>query len=140
VLFSLDGEEISEIPAKRRAFLNGVIRDLGQGRVAEVRLELNRLIDELRPQDQKGRRAVNASYLGSDLTPWPYPLGHLYDVAVAAAAENTPEEEIQEQASFSFGLLLWECMIDRDDSWTVYDPNLRGDPNREVIGKTYYER
>jgi hypothetical protein len=57
------------------------------------------------------------------------------------AAENTPENEIQEHASFSFGLFLWECMINRDDdSWTVYDPNLRGDPNREVIGKTYYEK
>jgi hypothetical protein len=78
--------------------------------------------------------------LGSELAPWPYPLAHLYDVATALAAENTPEEEIQEQAGFSFGLFLWDCMIRRDDSWTVYDPNLRGDPNREVIGKTYYER
>ena len=56
------------------------------------------------------------------------------------AANGTPEDEIQEQAGFSFGLFLWECMIWRDDSWTVYDPNIRGDPNREVIGKTYYER
>ena len=140
MLFSLDGEEILEIPTKRRAFLNGVIHDLGPKRTEQVRAELNRLIDELRPEDQTGHRTVNASYLGSDLTPWPYPLAHLYDLAVATAAENTPEEEIQEQASFSFGLLLWECMINRDDSWTVYDPNLRGDPNKEIIGKTYYER
>jgi hypothetical protein len=140
LLFSVDGERISEIPAKRRAFLNGVIRDLGPERTEQVRSELNRLINELRPVDHTGRRTVNASYLGSDLTPWPPPPSHLYEVATITAAENTPEEEIQEQASFSFGLLLWECMINRDDSWTVYDPNLRGDPNREVIGKTYYER
>ena len=140
MLFSLDGEEITKIPAKRRPFLDRVIRDLGPERLAEVRFELNRLIDELKPQDETGRRTVNASYLGSDLTPWPPPLAYLYDVAAAAPAEETPEEEIHEQASFAFGLLLWECMIDRTDSWTVYDPNLRGDPNREVIGKTYYER
>jgi hypothetical protein len=140
LLFSIDGERIFEIPPKRRAFLNSVSHDLGQERTEEVRAELNRLIDGLRPQDQTGHRTVNASYLGSDLTPWPYPLAHLYDIAMTMAAENTPEEEIQEQASFSFGLLLWECMINREDCWTVYDPNLRGDPNREVIGKTYYER
>jgi hypothetical protein len=140
MLFSMDGERILDIPAKRRAFLNNVIHDLGPARTEEVRSELNRLIDELRPNDQSGRRTVNASYLGSELTPWPHPLAHLYDVATALAAENTPEEEIQEQAGFSFGLFLWDCMIRRDDPWMVYDPNLRGDPNREVIGKTYYER
>jgi hypothetical protein len=140
MLFSVDGERISEIPAKRRAFFNSVIHDLGPARTEEVRRELNRLVDELRPQDQTGRRTVNASYLGSELTPWPYPLAHLYYFAEASAAENTPEEEIQKQAGFSFGLFLWDCMIRRGDSWTVYDPNLRDDPNREVIGKTYYER
>jgi 16S rRNA G527 N7-methylase RsmG len=140
LLFSLEGEKISEIPAKRRAFLKGVIDELGPERVEQVRAELNRLIDELKPRDQTDRRTVNASYLGSDLTPWSLPLAYLYDVAVTMAGENTSEEEIQEQSSFSFGLFLWECMINRDDSWTVYDPNLRGDPNREVIGKTYYER
>lgn len=82
---------------------------------------------------------VNASYLGSELTPWPPPLAHLYEVAAAMAAEDTSEEEVQEKASFSFGLFLWDCMIRRADSWTVYDPNLRGDPNKEIIGKTYYE-
>jgi hypothetical protein len=140
LLFSVDGERILEIPAKRKAFLNWLIQDLGPERIHEVRSKLNRLVDELKPQDQTGRRTVNASYLGSDLTPWPPPLSHLYDVAAATAAENTPEEDVQEQSGFSFGLLLWECMINRDDSWTVYDPNLRGDPNREVLGKTYYER
>ncbi len=140
MLFSVDGERISEIPAKRRAFLNNVTQDLGPEKTEQVRLELNRLIDNLRPQDHTGRRTVNTTYLGSELTPWLPPLSHLYDVAAAVAAENTLEDEIQEQASFSFGLLLWECMIDRDDCWTVYDPNLRGDTNREIIGKTYYER
>src|SRR5450631_1047923 len=119
MLYSLDGERILEVPAKRRAFLKSVVHDLGPARTEEVRSELNRLIDELRPQDQTGRRTVNASYLGSELTPWPYPLAHLYDVATALAAENTPEDEIQEQAGFSFGLFLWDCMTRRDDSWTV---------------------
>jgi hypothetical protein len=140
MLFSMDGERISEVPAKRRPFLNNVIRDLGPARTDEVCAELNRLVDELLPQDNSGHRTVNASYLGSKLAPWPYPLAHLYEVAKTSAAEGTSEEEIQEQASFSFGLLLWNCMISRDDSWTVYDPNITGDVNREVIGKTYYER
>ena len=58
MLFSMDGERISEIPAKRRAFLNSVIHDLGPARTEEVSSELNRLVDELRPQDQTGRRTV----------------------------------------------------------------------------------
>ena len=117
-----------------------MVQELGPDRTEQVRRELNRLIDELRPQDHTGLRTVNASYLGSDLTPWPYPLAHLYNAAADMAGENTQEDEIEEQSSFSFGLLLWECMINRDDSWTVYDPNLQGDHNREIIGKTYYEK
>ena len=76
----------------------------------------------------------------SDLTPWPAPLSYLHEAAASMAAAGTSEAEIQEQSGFGFGLFLWDCMIGRGDSWTVYDPNLRGDPRREVLGKTYYER
>lgn len=32
-------------------------------------------------------------------------------------------------------------MVNRDEQWVFYDPNLSGhDPNREITGKVYFER
>jgi len=74
------------------------------------------------------------------LTPWTYPLAHLYDAAMQMEDNLAPEDNIQEQSGFSFGLFVWECIVAREDSWTFYDPNLRGDPNKEITGKVYFEQ
>jgi hypothetical protein len=40
-----------------------------------------------------------------------------------------------------FGLFVWECIMNRDEEWVFYDPNLTpNDPNREITGKVYFER
>ena len=44
------------------------------------------------------------------------------------------EDHIQEQAGFSFGLFVWECIVGRDERWTFYDPN------KEITGKVYFEQ
>ena len=39
-----------------------------------------------------------------------------------------------------FGLFVWESIMDRDEKWIFYDPNLSStDPNREITGKVYFE-
>ncbi len=50
------------------------------------------------------------------------------------------EEEIHEQSGFSFGLFAWDCVMARGENWAFYDPNLAGDPNKEITGKVYFER
>ena len=50
------------------------------------------------------------------------------------------EREVQEQAGLIFGLFVWECVMNRDELWTFYDPNLSSrDPNKEITGKVYFE-
>ena len=138
MLFSLEGDQIAEIPRARQAFFDAVLLELGQDRVEEVRSEFNRLIDNLQPE-RNGLRAFRTTFVGSSLTPWQGPLAHLYDAA-ARMFVDAAQEEIEEQSGFMFGLFAWECFIVRADHWVVYDPNLRGDPNRDILGKEYFER
>jgi hypothetical protein len=140
VLFTLEGKRITEIPRSRVDYFQAVKDSLGENRTQEVQAEFDRLIDELPGDPRTGKRTFNSSHLGSSLSPWPYPLGYLYDTAVQMAAENTPEEKIQEQSGFSFGLFAWECIMNRDEAWALYNPNLPGDGNSEITGKVYFER
>ena len=140
MLFTVDGKRVTEIPRARAEYFRAVKQFLGNDRTRELQAELNRLIDIMVPDEQTGMRTFSSSHLGSKLTPWPYPLAHLYDAAAQMAGNNTPEHEIQEQSGFSFGLFVWECMMARDENWDFYDPNVPGDPNKEITGKVYFER
>ncbi len=140
MLFTLDGKQVNQIPRTRAEYFDTVIQLLGTKRREEIRGEFNRLIDSMSPNERTGKRTFSSSYLGSSLTPWSYPLSHLYDVAVQMEGDHASEDQIQEQSGFSFGLFAWECIIARDEKWTFYDPNLSGDLNKEITGKVYFER
>ena len=140
MLFTIDGDRITQIPRTRLPYFRAVAQLLGDVRTDEVRTEFNRLIDTMVPDQKTGLRTFSSSYLGSNLSPWPYPLAHLYDAAVEMAGPDISEREIQEQAGFSFGLFAWDCMMARDEKWAFYDPNMQSDPNKEITGKIYFER
>jgi hypothetical protein len=57
---------------------------------------------------------------------------------MAGAAAS--EQEVQEQSGYSFGLFAWTCIINRSEPWALYNPNLPGDVNDDVMGKIYFER
>jgi hypothetical protein len=65
----------------------------------------------------------------------------LSDIAREILGEAAEERDVQDRAALIFGLFVWECIINRDERWMFYDPNLSsGDPNREITGKVYFER
>ena len=66
-----------------------------------------------------------------------------YDANVAweILGPSAAEQDVQDRAALIFGLFTWECIMNRDDRWAFYDPNLSPtDPNREIIGKVHLER
>jgi len=139
MLRTLDGDDIRRVP--HTSDFEAVQRHLGTERTEAVRADLNRIVDEMTPDSQTGRRTFSSSFLGSKLTPWPYPLAHLYDVAREILGQSGDEQEVQDRAALIFGLFVWECIMNRDEDWVFYDPNLSTrDPNREITGKVYFER
>jgi len=139
MLFSLDGNQITNIAHARR--FQAVVNQLGAKRAEEVRAELHRLVDNMVPDPRTGQRTFSSSFLGSALTPWPYPLAHLYDVAWEIEGQNASDEHVEDQAALIFGQFVWECIMQREEKWVFYDPNLSpSDPNREFTGKVYFER
>jgi hypothetical protein len=74
MLFTVDGNQMVEIPRARLQYFRAVEKFLGDVRTEEVRREFNRLIDIMAPDQHTGRRTFSSSYLGSNLSPWPYPL------------------------------------------------------------------
>jgi hypothetical protein len=138
MLHTLDGKPIRSV-AHAQAF-NAALQQLGEGRAAEVRAGIHQIVDELEP-NAEGKRSFGSSALGSKLTPWPFPLSHIYDVASEMLGPTTEEEIIREKAALIFGQFVWECIMNRPEYWVFYDPNLSAhDPNREIIGKVYFER
>lgn len=138
MLFTIDEKQITRVP--HRKDFDAVLDMLGDRRVEEVRSELARIIDEREPDPEKGTRTFSSTYLGSDLSPWPYPLKHLYDIACEMEGATAPDEVIEARAGLIFGLFVWESIMDRDEKWIFYDPNLSStDPNREITGKVYFE-
>ena len=139
MLETLNGKRIAKV-AHVGAF-ERLLHQLGAERAEAVRRELNRIIDELPPDHETGCRKFNSTYLGSELTPWPPPLSHLYEVAWELEGANADEEAVQDRAALFFGQFVWECIMNREELWVFYDPNISSfDPNREVTGKFYFER
>ena len=145
-LFSLNGKQITSVPHSQN--FNALVRALGARRADEVRDYLDKVIHGLSPNDKTGLRTFSSSYLGSSLSPWQSPLSHLYVVShefADAKAKETGtkavEKEIQDQAALFFGLFVWERIVDSNENWVVYDPNLSvHDTNREFMGKVYFEK
>ncbi len=139
MLETLDGKLIRRVA--RETSFRALEQQLGETRCKELREELNRIIDEMTPSENTGLRTFSSSYLGSKLSPWQHPLSHLYNVAWEINGENADDEHIEHQAALFFGLFVWECIMNREELWVFYDPNIStSDPNREITGKVYFER
>lgn len=121
MLTTLDGKQINRVP--HRQDFDAVARRLGSERAAAVRAELNRIVDEMKPDAQTGLRTFSSSFLGSELTPWQPPLESLYDVAREILGLLAEEQDVQDRAALIFGLFVWESFM-----------------NREITGKVYFER
>jgi hypothetical protein len=140
LLFTIDDKPIEDIPRSRVEYFRAVTNWLGDHRTREVQAEFDRIIDELPRDAGTGKRTFSSSFLGSNLSPWAHPLALLYEAATEMASADASEQEIQEQSGYSFGLFAWECIMNRDERWVVYNPNLPGDVNNDVMGKVYFER
>ena len=139
MLSTIDGKRINRVPHTED--FEAIQKRVGPDQVAEARADLNRIIDEMTPDAHTGLRSFSSSFLGSKLTPWAYPVAHLYDDARTLLGASALERDVQSRAALSFGLFIWECIMNRDEEWVFYDPNLStSDPNREITGKVYFER
>jgi hypothetical protein len=139
MLKTLDGKRIASVAHAQK--FRVVLSQLGPERAAEVRSALHRIIDEMTPDTRTGFRTFSSSHLGSALTPWKHPLSHLYDVAWELEGEAAEDDFVEAQAAHIFGQFVWECIMDREEEWVFYDPNLSpSDHNREITGKVYFER
>jgi hypothetical protein len=139
MLSALDGKPVSKVP--HSAEFSAVLHRLGTTRVEAIRAELNRIIDAMAPDAQTKLRTFSSSFLGSKLTPWQPPLEEIYLTARDTLGASADEHDVQDRAAQMFGLFVWECIMNRDEEWVFYDPNLTpNDPNREITGKVYFER
>ncbi len=139
MLLTIDRKPIHRVP--HASDFASVLRRLGEQRADEVRVHLQGEIDRLPLDPKTGRRTFSSSHLGSKLSPWPKPLSHLYHVAREIEGERADEQAVQDRGALLFGLFIWECIMNRDEEWVVYDPNLSAhDPNREITGKVYFEQ
>jgi hypothetical protein len=129
---------VTSIP--HRADFDSLLRRLGPGNVDAIRRYLDDLIDNM-PPTNKGHRTFGSSQLGSDLSPWQPPLDELYSQAWEFLGDESRDEDVEGQAALWFGLFIWERIMERDEPWIFWDPNLSAtDPNREPLGKVYFER
>lgn len=139
MLLNPTGNEMRRVPHVDN--FETLVRRLGAERASAVRDGLNEVVDQLPVDPEKGVRVFSSSFLGSNLQPWGYPLAHLFDVAREMSVAGTSHEDLRNRAALFFGQFVWECLMRRSETWVVYDPNLGSrDPNKEPIGKTYFEQ
>jgi hypothetical protein len=138
MLFTVDEKKMTRVP--HGDDVKAIVRSLGDDHAAQVREALVAIVDGLEPDADRGTRTFSSSHLGSKLTPWPYPLAHLYDLAREMEGQSGSDEAVEARAGLIFGLFVWESIMERDEKWIFYDPNLSSsDPNREITGKVYFE-
>ncbi len=138
MLEALDGKPITGVPHLED--FEHLIRRLGQRKTEAIRRYLDRIIDEMPPDEMTGLRKFGSSQFGRELEPWRRPLDELWKEAQRFLGEDACEEDAEDRAALWFGLFLWERMIARDERWVFWDPNLsHDDPNRDPVGKVYFE-
>jgi hypothetical protein len=139
MLETLNGKRISGVP--HREDFDALLHRLGPKIADAIRRYLDGIIDELPPDSKTGLRTFNSSHLGSKLSPWPEPLAQLYKAAWEFLGNDARDEDVENQAALWFGLFVWERIMEREELWVFYDPNLSAnDPNRDPTGKVYFER
>ena len=136
---TLDGKQLKNVP--HREDFDSLVDALGKRKSDSIRKYLDHVIDDMQPDAKTGRRMFNSTHLGSKLSPWQPPLDWLYKHAWVFMGDDAREDDVEDRAALWFGLFVWERMIERDETWVMYDPNLgAADPNREPIGKSYFEQ
>lgn len=139
MLETLDGKQITTVP--HRADFDRLIHRIGKRTTNAIRRYLDEVIDNLPLDSKTGRRTFGSSQLGRELSPWQKPLDELYQEAWEFLGDNARDEEVEDRAALWFGLFIWERIMDRDEPWVFWDPNLSAtDPNRDPLGKVYFER
>lgn len=139
MLETLDGKSITAVPHAED--FNALIRRMGTTTADRIRSYLDDIIDNLPPNSKTSLRSFGSSQLGRELSPWVEPLAHLYWQAREFMGEHATEKEVEDRAALWFGLFVWERIMERDEPWVFYDPNLSAtDPNRDPLGKVYFER
>ena len=139
MLETLEGRSITSVP--HRPDFDALLHRLGTITANAIREYLDGIIDKLPADAKTGLRTFNSSQLGSNLSPWQEPLARLYLQSWEFLGQEAREEDVQDRAALWFGLFVWERIMERDELWTFYDPNLSAtDPNRDPTGKVYFER
>ncbi len=103
MLYTTDDKQITTVP--HAGSFAATIKELGKLRVSEVRTELNAIIDTMAP-DKNGSRTFSSSFLGSQLSPWPAPISHLYFVARVFEGQNPDEKKFKIEQHCSSGCLF----------------------------------
>jgi hypothetical protein len=139
MLYSIDGKHITTVPHSQE--WNTLLAELGAANDTAIRQFLNALIDAMPPALDTGLRTFNSSYLGSSLSPWPAPLVEIYHAARRIRGSRATEDDVQDYSGQLFGLMMWQIMIDRHDSWHFYSEkaDLR-DASHVRLGKVYFEQ
>jgi hypothetical protein len=139
MLTTIDGKRVNAVP--HRDDFDALLRRLGAATANAIREYLDGVVAGLPPDGGTGLRTFNSSQLGRTLTPWPEPLARLYHQSREFLGQQATEDEVQDRAALWFGLFVWERIMEAEELWAFYDPNLSAtDPNREPMGKVYFER
>ena len=118
-----------------------LVRRIGTETADAIRDYLDSVIDNLPLDEKTGHRTFGSSQLGRELSPWEEPLDQLYQEAWAFLGDEARDEDVEGRAALWFGLFVWERIMERDERWVFWDPNLSAaDPNRDPLGKVYFER
>lgn len=89
MLFTINEKQITRVPHHND--FDTVLDMLGEIRTEEVRAGLAKIIDDHEPDAERGTRIFSSSFLGSELSPLPYPLMHLYDIAFEMEGDSAPD-------------------------------------------------
>lgn len=138
MLLTPDGKRITQVP--HTADFKEVVRLLGEHRAGGVRNSVNRIIDEMPPDKETGRRTFKSSQLGEQLKPWPYPLAGIYDVALELEGKKAKGRQVYDRSLRIFELFVWECVMARRERWVIVDQNLNlTDPHPTTTDVVYAE-
>jgi len=121
MLFSIDGNEIADIPARRQKDYRTWRSRLTDAEYWAVVDEINRRIDA-----GTGKDVVVSSFL-----PGKNWIGTVFEPLYHACHDNI------EVSGWFFGLIVWQTMIDRDDEWYFMKAEF---PDREILGMTYFRK
>ena len=100
MLLTIDDKRIKQVP--HREDFDSVLGLLGHMRAEKVRQGLVDIIDNMDPDLDRGTRTFSSSFLGSELSPWSYPLKHIYDISWEIEGQGAPDDVVEARAGLIF--------------------------------------